>query len=209
MKLLVVGATRGIGLEVTRQALDQGHVVTVLARSPNKVPLSNPRLTVMKGDVLQAASVERAVGGQEVVCCTVGTGLTFKPVRLFSEGTRNIIVAMKQNGVQRLICVTGIGAGDSRNHGGFFYDRIVLPFLIRSVYDDKERQEELVRASGLDWIIVRPGFLTNGPATGRYMAATDLRSIKAGRISRADVADFILAQLSDPQFLGTTPLLTY
>jgi putative NADH-flavin reductase len=116
---------------------------------------------------------------------------------------------MKKSGVRRLVCVTGIGAGDSRGHGGFLFDRLFFPLLLKAVYADKDRQESLIQASGIDWVIVRPGFLTNGPLTGRYRAITNLVDVTAGRISRADVAHFILLQLVAPSHLRQTPLLTY
>ena len=116
---------------------------------------------------------------------------------------------MKKSGTKRLVCVTGIGAGDSRGHGGFLYDSLFYPLLLRTVYADKDRQESLVKASDIDWVIVRPGFLTNGPLTGRYRVITDLSGVTAGRISRADVAHFILQQFVAPSHLRQTPLLTY
>ena len=120
-----------------------------------------------------------------------------------------MLQAMKKTGVNLLVCVTGIGAGDSKNHGGFLYDQIVNPLLLKTIYDDKDRQEALLNKSDVDWIIVRPGFLTNGPRSGEYRAITDLTGVKAGKISRADVAHFILVQLASPTFLRQTPLLTY
>jgi putative NADH-flavin reductase len=115
---------------------------------------------------------------------------------------------MTRHGVRRLICVTGIGAGDSKGHGGFLYDRLVNPLLLKTIYEDKDRQEALIKASQADWTIVRPGFLTNGPLTGKYRVITDLTGITAGRISRADVAHFILAELADKRYLRQTLLLT-
>jgi len=114
-----------------------------------------------------------------------------------------------QTGPGRLIAVTGIGAGDSRGHGGFLYDRIVNPLLLKTIYDDKNREEQVIMDSDSDWIIVRPGFLTNGPLTGKYRAITDLEGITAGKISRADVAHFVLSQIAEPTYKGQTPLLTY
>jgi len=116
---------------------------------------------------------------------------------------------MSEHGVRRLICITGIGAGDSKGHGGFFYDRIFQPLLLKTIYQDKDRQEALVRASGIDWTIVRPGFLNNGPLTGQYRVITDLTGVTAGKISRADVAHFMLTELLANRYLGQTPLLTY
>ncbi|HKQ51587.1 MAG TPA: SDR family oxidoreductase [Pyrinomonadaceae bacterium] len=209
MKLLVIGATRGIGLEVVQKALEAGHEVTALARSPQNFSVQHEKLRVVKGDILDQSSIERALEGQDVVCVTIGIGLTRKPVSIFSEGTRKVVEAMKKSQCRRLVCVTGIGAGDSRGHGGFLYDKIFAPLFLKTIYEDKDRQERIVRESGLDWVIVRPGFLTNGPRTGKYRALTELGGVKSGKISRADVADFIVKEAADMKFRGKTPLLTY
>jgi putative NADH-flavin reductase len=109
----------------------------------------------------------------------------------------------------KLISVTGIGAGDSRGHGGFVYDRIIQPLLLKTMFEDKDREEALLKASSLDWTIVRPGMLTNGVRTGKYRVLTDLSGVTAGKVSRADVADFILSELNLPHYARMTPLLTY
>jgi putative NADH-flavin reductase len=209
MKLLVIGATRGIGRCLVEQALDEGHEIAALVRNPARLALSHDRLKVVKGDIRDRAAVRRAVENQDAVCITIGIGPTRKPVSVFSEGARNVIEAMTPSAAKLLICVTGIGAGDSKNHGGFFYDRIINPLFLKTIYQDKDRQESLVRASNLDWVIVRPGFLTNGPLTGTYRVLVDLEGARAGKISRADVAHFILNELKEKQYLSKTPLLTY
>ena len=209
MKLLVIGATRGIGRRLVELALDEGHSVTALVRDPQRLPISHEQLSVMTGDILDPESVQRAAEGQDAVCITIGINPTRKPVTVFSEGAKNVIEAMTGSGSGLLICVTGIGAGDSKNHGGFFYDKIFNPLLLKTIYADKNRQEALVSSSNLEWIIVRPGFLTNGPLTGTYRALTELEGIKAGKISRADVAHFILTEMKEKQYLSKTPLLTY
>jgi putative NADH-flavin reductase len=209
IKILIVGATRGIGRQVLEQALAAGHAVTALVRDARRLDAQHERLKVVQGDVLNAGSVALAMAGQEAVCCSIGVKVPWIYVTVFSVGTRNLLEAMKKSGVRRLVCVTGIGAGDSRGHGGFLYDRLFYPFLLRTVYADKDRQESLIKASDVDWVIVRPGFLTNGPLTGRYRAITDLAGETAGKISRADVAHFILQQLVAPSHVRQTPLLTY
>jgi putative NADH-flavin reductase len=208
MNLLIIGASRGIGRQLVEQALEAGHTVTALARRPRNLPRGVERLRVVAGDILDAHTVGEVMPGREAVCLTVGVGVTFKAVTVFSRGTRNVLAAMAEHGVRRLICVTGIGAGDSRGHGGFLYDRIVNPLLLKTIYQDKDRQEALIRASHTDWTMVRPGFLTNGPRTGSYRVLTDLKGVTAGRISRADVAHFMLAELAANRYLGQTPLLT-
>jgi putative NADH-flavin reductase len=208
MNLLIIGATRGIGRELLQQALTAGHHVTALARDPSRVTARHERLNVLKGDILDRDAVVRAMSGQQAVCCTIGVKVPGLRITLFSAGTENVLFAMKQAGVRRLICVTGIGAGDSKGHGGFLYDKLFSPFLIKAIYDDKNRQEALIAASDVDWTIVRPGFLTNQPATRKYRALTDLTGVVAGRIARADVAHFILEELKSNRYLRQTPLLT-
>lgn len=209
MKLLIIGATRGIGLQILQQALAKDHFATVMIRSPQKFSLQNERLQVIEGDIRDAAAVQRATEDQEAVICSIGIMPTRKPVTVFSIGMQNVLGAMEKNGVKRLIAVTGIGAGDSRGHGGFFYDKLFQPLLLKAIYEDKDREETLIRNSAAEWIIVRPGFLTNGPATSEYRVLTDLTGVKAGKISRADVAHFILKQLDDSEYLKKTPLITY
>lgn len=209
MNILIIGASRGIGLQLLEQALEQGHKVTALVRDPQKLRKQHERLKVVKGNIVDPGSVELAMAGQDAVCCTIGIRPTRKPVTVFSEGTKNILESMKKIGVRLLICVTGIGAGDSKNHGGFLYDKIFQPLLLKTIYEDKDRQEALIRTSDVDWVIVRPGFLTNGPSRGQYQVLTDMTGVKAGKISRADIAHFILGQLASPNYLRQTPLLTY
>lgn len=208
MNILIVGATRGIGRQLLEQALASGHAVTALVRNPQRLAMQHERLRVIKGDILDAESVARAMAGQDAVCCTIGVKAPWPRVTVFSEGTRNLLQAMKNAGVRRLLCVTGIGAGDSRGHGGFIYDYFFRPLLARTIYVDKDRQEALIKVSDVDWTIVRPGFLTNGPLTKNYRMLTDMTGVTAGRISRADVAHFFLKELESKQYLRQTPLLT-
>ena len=147
----------------------------------------------------------------DVVIQTLGVDISsraiFERTTLFSRSTRILVDAMKAAGVKRLIAVTGLGAGDSRGHGGFLYDAVVFPLLLKRVYDDKDMQELIIKSSGLDWTIVRPGLLTNGPATGQYRVLTAPKDWRFGTISRADVADFIVRQIDDRALIGATPLL--
>ena len=209
MNVLIIGATRGIGLQVLQQALEKDHNVTALARSLDKLALKHQRLRVMQGDIRDEHEVGSATQGQDAVVCCIGIMPTRKPVTVFSDGIQNVLTSMDKNEVKLLISVTGIGAGDSRGHGGFFYDKIFQPLLLKSIYADKDREESLIKDNQVNWIIVRPGFLTNGPMTGAYRVLTDMNDVKAGKISRADVAHFILDQLNSPKYLRQTPLLTY
>lgn len=209
MKLVVIGATRGIGRCLVELALEEGHDVTALVRNPDRLDTTAGQPAVVRGDILDAASVKKSLQGSDAVCTTIGIGPTRKPVTVFSEGIRNVVAAMQATGTRQLACITGIGAGDSKNHGGFFYDRIINPLLLKTIYADKDREEAVVRASDVDWVIIRPGFLTNGPLTGQYRVLTDLTGMTAGKISRRDVAHFVLTELTEKKYVRQTPLLTY
>lgn len=209
MKILIIGCSQGIGLQLLKQCLEAGHLVTALARHPSKIELHHENLSVLEGDILDPVSVNSAVKGQDAVCLTIGVPITFKPVTVFSIGTATVIEAMKTHGVRRLICVTGIGAGDSKGHGGFLYDQIFKPLFLKTIYADKDIQERHIQESELDWVIVRPAGLTNGAKTGQYLALTQLEGITSKRISRADVAYFIVEELAQPKFKGKAVLLTY
>src|SRR5450631_970591 len=209
MRICVIGASRGIGYELILIALEEGHEVTVLLRNPAKLNISDSRLKIVKGDILDSSSVTAAIAGQDAVCLCIGIPPTRKPVNVFSRGAERVLAAIDRESHQKLITVTGIGAGDSKGHGGFFYDRLINPLLLGTIYADKDRQESIIKASDVEWLIVRPGFLTNGPRTGKYRVIENLSGITAGKISRADVADFMLKQLSTPTYFRKTPLLTY
>ena len=209
MKISIIGASRGIGYELLKTALEDGHEITALVRNPAKLHISNSRLKIVKGDILDPASVTAVTVGQDAVCVCIGIPPTRKPVYLFSRGAELILAAMGRESHQKLIAVTGIGAGDSKGHGGFFYDRVINPLLLGTIYEDKDRLESIIKASDVEWLIVRPGFLTNGPRTGKYRVIESLSGVTVGKISRLDVADFMLKQLTTPTYFGKTPLLTY
>ncbi len=210
MNITIIGATKGIGKEVLNQALREKHSVTVLVRNPDKIEHKNENLKIVKGDFLDYNTVEEAVRNADTVIVSVGAMPTRKPVSLFSEGTRNLLKAINANNIKPLlIVVTGIGAGDSKGHGGFFYDKIFRPLLLKTMYEDKDKQEQILQNEYDNWIVVRPGMLTNGELTGKYRALTNLEGINGGKVSRADVAHFILKQAANPTFLRKTPLLIY
>lgn len=209
MRIFVIGATGATGQQIVERGLTQGHDITALVRNPDKFEMQHNSLQVVQGDVLDRVSLD-AMQQQDAVISSLGTRkISFEPVTLLSEGTKNLVQAMEQHGIKRLICITGIGAGDSKGHGGFFYDKLILPLILRRIYDDKDRQETEIRQSNLNWTIVRPGGLTNDPAKGHYRVMTDLTGVTAGKISRSDVADFVLQQLTDDRYLHQAPLISY
>ena len=209
--VLIIGASRGIGLETVKAALHAGHSVRALAQSAQRIPVDHPKLKKIAGDALQVATVKRALTGVDVVIQSLGVAaapeIIFKPTRLFSIATRVLVAAMEEAQVKRLICVTGFGAGDSRGYGGFLYN-VAFHLLVGRIYDDKDVQERIVRRSKLDWMIVRPVILTNGPKANAYRALVDPRDWTCGFISRADAADFLVKQIEDDAFLRKTPVLT-
>jgi putative NADH-flavin reductase len=207
VKVLIIGATGATGRVLMRQALEQGHEVTALARNPSALAPEDHRPRVLQGNALDASEVEAAVADQDAVLSALGTRST-RPTTLFSQSTHNLISAMNKHGVRRLVCITGIGAGESKGHVGFLYDRIMLPFVVKNIYEDKNRQEEAIKQSDLDWVIVRPARLTDEAAKGEYRVYLG-GSYTAKTISRADVAAFMLAQLTDETYVHKMPVISY
>lgn len=209
MKLLIFGATGATGRTVVEQALAQGHTVTAFARTPTKLDIQHVQLNVVQGDVLNPTAVEQAVKGQDAVVCVLGSGQRLTGT-VRSEGTRHIIQAMEKTGVRRLICQSTLGAGDSWGSLNFYWKTIMFGFILRQVFADHQRQEGYVQQSQLDWTIVRPGAFIEGDRTGQYrhgFPSTDKTSKL--KITRADVADFILKQLDDYSYLHQMPSLSY
>lgn len=202
--VLIVGATGGTGRQLVAQALERGLTVTALARDPSKLSLQHPRLSVVQGDVLDPASLAAAMRGQEAVLCGLGHTRYFSPTRILSEGTANILSAMERHGVKRLVCETSLGIGDSAGRMGLYYTFFVIPLILPLYFWDKTRQERIVAASNRDWIIVRPGALTNGPKRGTLRHGRRVGSfLWTVRVSRVDVAGFMLDQLASSAYLGT------
>lgn len=208
-KILVLGATGGTGRLIVGRALAQGHDVTALVRSPEKASgLKGAKLIV--ADVRDERALREALKDQDAVVSAVGTPASpFREVTLLSTATRALVSAMKAEHVSRLVCITGMGAGDSAGHGGFVFDKVIFPLLLRKVYADKDRQEAIVRESGLDWVLVRPSVLNDKPGRGTVRALTDLSSFHGGTISREDVANFVLDQVRADAWLRRSPLITW
>jgi len=187
------------------QALARGHRVTALVRVPDRFELRHPNLTVVAGDVLDPATVEAAVAGQEAVVSALGHKRWMIPTDILSTGTANVLAAMARHGVRRFVCVTSLGVGDSWWRMGLYYTLFVLPVILQFYFWDKHRQEKIVRASGLDWTIVRPGALTHGRARGRWRSGPQVgNALWTVRIARADVARFLLDELADPHHVRAT-----
>lgn len=210
MNLLIIGASGGTGKELVHQAMEQGHSVKAFVRDPDSVKLKHERLTIVQGNVLDCPSVERAMEGTDAVLSALGHKRWLIPTSILSEGTKNIIAAMKKRNVKRFVCETSLGVGDSRGKLGLYYTLFVIPFITFFYFRDKKRQEQLIEQSGLDWIIVRPGQLTNGKKRGAYRHGTELGNyFLTPSISRADTADFMLKQLNNDTYLHKAPAVVY
>ncbi|MBL4725737.1 MAG: SDR family oxidoreductase [Rhizobiaceae bacterium] len=208
MKIVIFGATGTIGRVLVAQALSEGHAVTAFTRSGKFEGDQHANLSIVQGDVLDGKAVSAAIKGQEAVICTLGAGRN-GVVR--SKGTENILNGMKDHGVNRFICQSTLGAGDSAGNLNFFWKNIMFGMLLRPAMADHNLQENSVRKSDVDWTIVRPAAFTDGPVTGNYQHGFPGNSPKglALKISRADVAHFLLKQLKSDAYLNQAASLSY
>ena len=196
MKIVIFGSTGGTGRELVRQALQLGHDVTAFARRRQALPISHEHLRIIEGDALQQSSVVGAMEGQDAVLSALGSRSLFRRVTLLSESTQYIVSAMERQGVHRLVVETSLGVGDSRGQLGLIGTWIGVGIFLARIYADKERQERIIAKSPLDWTIVRPAMLTNGPQKGVYRSWSGAApNPPASKISRADVAHLMLAIL--------------
>lgn len=203
MKLAVFGASGKTGILIVYQALHQGHQVTAFARNASKVTIHHKNLTVTEGRLNDPDALKKAVEGHDAVLCALGTD-TRKAQTILSDATRSIIEAMKATGVKRLICMSS--AGILGNDGGFWFGKIFIPLFLSHVFEDKRRQAEIIRDSNLEWVIVRPVGLTDSPKTGTYKVNPGMPT--SWRVSRADVADFMIKCAANKKYDGTMPALS-
>jgi putative NADH-flavin reductase len=197
VKVVVFGSTGGTGRELVRQALELGHEVTAFARHAQALGLAHERLRVFEGDALQQAPVDAAIKGQSAVLSALGTRSLFKHITLFSQSAKCIVGSMERQGLQRLIVESSLGVGDSRGQLGLLGTWIAVPVFLARIYADKERQEATIARSELDWTIVRPALLTNGPQRENYRTWSGAApKPPASRISRVDVAHLMLSILT-------------
>ena len=221
MRLVIFGPTGGTGRRLVERAIAEGHDVTAFVRNPRRLTARHERLRIVVGDAFDQDSVGEAVAGNEAVICVLGSRKPSNPLFPYrpgdphgvaSVGSENIISAMKEHGLRRFVCQSAWGVGESKrdpDFAGAFFMRVLVPPLLRDEYADKEAQEKAIEASDLEWIIVRPMLLTNGPWTNDYRAGVDLKPGLRPYVSRADVADFLLRQLTDDTFVHKTPAIGY
>ena len=198
MKIVIFGATGGIGRQLIEQCLAAGHAVTALARKPEVLAAFAARITIIEGNLLDQSSVSEAVKGQDVVLSTFGAS-SGKDSDIYPKGIATIITAMKEQGVRRIVCVTAAPVDDSPELG-FVFGKIIKPLFFQKYYDGMKQLETLLKQSDLDWTLIGPGRLTDATRTGVYRTGTTIP--KGGsKIARADVADLLLREASDTQHI--------
>lgn len=158
------------------------------------------------GDVFDVRAVAPVVAGQDAVVVALGAG---RKAGVRARGTATVIEAMHQTGVRRLVVQSTLGVGDSRTNLDLVWKHLMFGLLLRRAYADHVEQELLTRVSGLDWTIVRPGAFTDGPRTGSYRRGVEPGQRTSMEVSRADVAEFVVEQLTDDTWLHRTPALAY
>lgn len=201
MRLLILGATGATGQQIVTQALARANEVTAFVRNPARLTINNDRLRLVTGSVTDdSRALAEAVRGQDAVISALGVGNSLKSSNLISRSMRTIVPAMESEGVRRLIFVSALGVGDTRRDAPLL-PRIMHRLLLADIFADKKSGEEYLRRSGLDWTLVYPALLTNGPRTGKYRVGERLNLHGLPKISRADVAEFVLSQLEDTRYL--------
>jgi putative NADH-flavin reductase len=205
MRLAIFGGTGGTGLELTRQALEHGHSVRVLVRNPNKMPVTNANMRLVLGSVLDHESVTKTILGTDAVLSCLGQRNLLRNTRVCSVGTHLIMAVMKEQGVRRLVVESAFGAGESLAAANIMA-RLMVATVLWAPYEDKNLLEPEVKASGLDWTILRPTMLTSGPKTGRF-------AVNSGRpathsVSRADVATVMLKAVEERLWVGEALTVT-
>ncbi|MEH2166104.1 MAG: NAD(P)H-binding protein [Nostoc sp.] len=198
MKVLVIGAAGKTGRAVVEQAVAAGHQVTAFVHKADEYEVSDVR--VIEGDATDSATMDAAVVGQDAVVDTIGGKTPYKATTLESSAANTIIAAMKRNGVRRLVVTSMIGEGESEANATL-YERLLVSTLLRGADKDKAAMESAVESSGLDWVILRPAILTDDPARGNVRVFDAETGEKAHKITRGDLAAFMLAQLSNNEYL--------
>ena len=198
MRLLVVGATGGLGRLAVAEAVSRGHEVSALVRDPARAGLPE-QVVMVRGDVLDPVSLAPAVEGQEAVVCALGTPSPRQASSLLEDGTRHLVEAMKRASVSRLVCVTLLGTVGSKHNASFLYRHVILRALALMV-PDKENQERVVQESGLDWVLVRPPRFTGGQGRPpRVLRAGDKGRV--GHVARQQLARVLIDAAERPDYV--------
>jgi putative NADH-flavin reductase len=209
MKIAVIGASAGVGLEVVKQLIEAGDSVTTLSRTTDSIP-DSPHVTKVQGSALSEADVVRTIEGADSVLVTLGTGMSTKATGLYPKASRVLLkVLANLPNKPPVIVLTGFGAGDSWDYNSFFMKWMFTLFL-KEAYTEKTQMEQLISSGYSNSMFVRPGRLTNGALTQEYRVTASLdTSTKIGSVSRKDVAHFMVDQARNPTYIGKYPALSY
>jgi putative NADH-flavin reductase len=206
-RIAVLGASGTVGRRIVDRLLDRGFDVLCQTRTAGKLSDIANRAEVHVFEPRDAGRLSGFVASADAVIFALGTD-SLGATTLFSQTTAALIAAMKQHGVGRIIAITGVGAGDTRGHGGFIYDWFIFPLFTRRRYADKDRQEHLIAASDLEWTIVRPAPFSDGPVRGELEVHTTITpGTRLTQVTRDEVADFVVAQLDSDDFLHQRPFI--
>ena len=209
MKLVVFGASRGVGLKVVEQVLATGHTVTAFVRTPSRFPIEHPNLTLCQGDAMNAIAVEKAIAGQDAVISALGPARPPVP-SMMETSAKNIVAAMKKHGVRRLVSTTGAGMRQPEDQPKLA-DHVIsflLNLLAKNVVLDSAANVKVIQASDLDWTVVRFPRLLDGDLTGKYRFGYVSRN-SSTQLSRADAAAAVLKELMEKQWVRKLPLVSY
>ena len=207
MKLLILGASGPTGRHLVDQALAAGHEVTAFARSEARLPTSAPRLVTAIGDATEARALEGAMAGHDAVLSALGAGNSLRS-EIASRAVAALVPAMRARGIKRVIYLSAFGVGETLEQASLV-QRLAYRTLLRRIFADKAKADSMLRQSDLDWTLVYPTVLTNGVRTGKYRIGERLAMTGMPRISRADVASFMLAQVSSAEWLRRTAVISY
>jgi putative NADH-flavin reductase len=206
--IIIFGATGGTGQQLVKQALERNFNVSAFVRNTNKLDIKNERLRVIGGNVLEYKDVVSAIKSHDVVFCCIGMPASDKS-GLRAKGTTQIVKAMKESGIMRLVCQSTLGFGDSKNMLPWHMKYIIVPLILKNAFADHDNQEKIIEKSNLDWTIVRPGNLTDGIRTGEYKHGFDYTEKIKLKVSRADVADFMLNQVDNQKYFREKVGISY
>lgn len=207
MKILIYGATGATGREIVKRALSQGHDVTAFVRNPQKLGISSPNLTMVRGDLHDKQLIAQTTEGQDAVMSALGASSMFTYDQAVVTGIQNIVDAMETKSISRFVYLSFAGVSESRHQAGLII-RYVAPRLLSTEIARHEDSEKQITRSNLQWTIVRASTLSNGKPRGYFRAGEHIFTTGVVTIiPRGDVADFMIHQLTDRSFIRQKPLI--